>query len=45
MKSAGLHRSYINQVEHGHKAATVVVLVRLARALSMTPSGLLREIA
>ena len=44
-EQAGLHRTYINQVEHGHKAATVVVLVRLARALGITPATLLHEIS
>lgn len=42
---AGIHRTYLNQVEHGHKAATAVVLVHLARAMNTKPSALLQGIA
>lgn len=42
---AGIHRTYLNQVEHGHKAATTVVLVHLARALNTSAATLLRGIA
>lgn len=41
---AGLHRTYINQIEQGHKAATVVVLVRVARALDIPTAALLQAI-
>ncbi len=41
---AGIHRTYLNQVEHGHKAATAVVLVHVARALDISAAVLLRGI-
>lgn len=37
---SGIHRTYINQLENGHKNVTVVVLARLADALGTTPSAL-----
>lgn len=37
---SGIHRTYINQLENGHKNLTVVVLSRLAEALGTTPSAL-----
>lgn len=37
---SGVHRTYINQLENGHKNLTVVVLSRLADALGTTPSAL-----
>jgi transcriptional regulator with XRE-family HTH domain len=42
---ADIHRTYLNQVENGHKAITVPVLVRLSRALGITPAALLQGIA
>lgn len=42
---AGLHRTYINQLENGHKAATVVALVHVARALNVSPATLMRELS
>ncbi len=37
---SGIHRTYINQLENGHKNVTVVALSRLADALGTTPSAL-----
>jgi DNA-binding XRE family transcriptional regulator len=41
---SGIHRTYINQLENGHKNVTVVVLSRLADALGTTPSALTKGI-
>lgn len=41
---SGIHRTYINQLENGHKNLTVVVLARLAAALGTTPSALTKGI-
>lgn len=41
---SGIHRTYINQLENGHKNVTVIVLSRLADALGTTPSALARGI-
>lgn len=41
---SGVHRTYINQLENGHKNLTVVVLSRLADALGTTPSALTKGI-
>ena len=41
---SGIHRTYINQLENGHKNLTVVVLSRLADALGTTPSALTKGI-
>ena len=37
---SGIHRTYINQLENGHKNLTVIVLSRLADALGTTPAAL-----
>lgn len=41
---SGIHRTYINQLENGHKNLTVIVLSRLADALGTTPSALTKGI-
>lgn len=38
---SGLDRSFISQVECGHKQPSLVTIFQLAKALSTTPSGLL----
>ena len=39
---AGIHRTFLNQVENGHKGITTAVLVRLAVALDTSPSDLVQ---
>ena len=41
---AGIHRTYVSQLERGLKSPTVVVLVRIARALGSKPSKILRAL-
>ena len=41
---AGLHRTYVSQVERGLKSPTIVTLLRLSRALDTTPSKLMRQL-
>lgn len=40
---ADLHRTYVGQLERGEKNVSYVNLRRVARALSMKPSELLRQ--
>lgn len=40
---SGLHRTYVSQLERGHRNATVGTLVKLAAALSVTVAGLMAE--
>jgi transcriptional regulator with XRE-family HTH domain len=40
---AGLHRTYINEVENGHRNLTLVSLRRIADATNRTPAQLLKE--
>jgi len=41
---AGVHRTYIGMIERGQKSPTLAVIVRLARALKVKPSELLRRV-
>lgn len=41
---AGIHRTYVSQLERGIKSPTLAVLIKLARALETKPSRLLRSI-
>jgi len=41
---AGLHRTYVGDVERGERNIALRNIVRLARALNVTPSDLLRGI-
>ncbi|KAB7753618.1 DNA-binding protein [Mycolicibacterium mucogenicum DSM 44124] len=41
---SGIHRTYVNQVEHGRKNVTIVLLARMAVALGTTPSALTQGI-
>lgn len=41
---AGIHRTFLNQVENGHRSITIGVLVRLAAALDTTPALLVADL-
>ena len=41
---AGIHRTYISLIERGKKSPTLAVIVRLATALGIKPSELLRRV-
>lgn len=42
--AAGLHRTYISQLEHDKKSPTVDVLFRICDALGTAPSRLLARV-
>jgi len=41
---AAIHRTYVSQIERGLKSPTIVMLLRLAKALNTTPSRILRQL-
>lgn len=41
---SGIHRTYVNQVENGHKNVTIGLLARISAALGTTPSALTQGI-
>jgi len=41
---AGLHRTYVNQLERDKKSPTVNVLFRICDALGITASGLIAQV-
>ena len=41
---AGIHRTYISQIERGLKSPTLEVLIRIATALDLRTSRLLSEL-
>lgn len=43
-EKAGLHRTYIGGVERGERNVSLENIVKIARALSVTPSQLLERI-
>ena len=43
-ESAGIKRGHIYSIETGKKSATVLLLVRLARSLGVTPGDLLQPV-
>jgi transcriptional regulator with XRE-family HTH domain len=40
-EAAGLHPTYISNLERGYRVATIVTLVRLARALEVSADRLI----
>jgi transcriptional regulator with XRE-family HTH domain len=43
-EKADLHRTYISSIERGERNVAIVNVLRLARALEMTPSELFKGI-
>ena len=41
-EKADLHHNYVGELERGEKAATIDTLVKIAKALGVRPSELLR---
>ncbi|WFU39516.1 helix-turn-helix transcriptional regulator [Bradyrhizobium sp. CB82] len=41
---AAIHRTYVSQIERGLKSPTIVMLLRLAKALDTTPSRILKSL-
>jgi transcriptional regulator with XRE-family HTH domain len=41
---ADTHRTYVSQIERGLKSPTIVMLLRLSKALETTPSKLMRQL-
>ena len=39
---AGLHRTYVSQVERGLKSPTITVVLKLSKALRTAPSEIMR---
>lgn len=42
--NAGVHRTYVSQIERGLKSPTLKTIVRLARALNITPGKLVSAV-
>lgn len=40
---SGVHRTYVSELERGLKSPTLATIERLAEALDLRPSGLLRQ--
>ncbi len=41
---AGIHRTYVSLIERGRKSPTLTIIAKLAKALNMRPSELLRRV-
>lgn len=41
---AGIHRTYVSQIERGLKMPTLAILFKIASALKVKPSDLVQEI-
>ena len=41
---AGLHRTYISQIERGLKSPTLTIVFKLSKTLGLTPSRLLAAV-
>jgi transcriptional regulator with XRE-family HTH domain len=39
---AGIHRTYVSQIERGLKSPTIVMLLKLSKGLETTPSKVMR---
>jgi transcriptional regulator with XRE-family HTH domain len=40
---AGIHRTYVSQIERGLKSPTIVMLLKLSKALETSPSTIIRQ--
>jgi transcriptional regulator with XRE-family HTH domain len=43
-EKADLHHNYVGELERGEKAATIDTIVKVAKALGIRPSSLLRDL-
>ena len=41
---AGVHRTYVSQLERGLKSPTLVVFLKISKALNVPPSQIMRQI-
>ncbi|WP_354163983.1 MULTISPECIES: helix-turn-helix transcriptional regulator [unclassified Bradyrhizobium] len=41
---AGIHRTYVSQIERGLKSPTIVMLLKLSKALETPPSKIMRQL-
>lgn len=41
---AGIHRTYVSQIERGLKMPTMAIIFRISKALNIKPSQLISEI-
>ncbi|MCW6035331.1 helix-turn-helix domain-containing protein [Spirulina subsalsa FACHB-351] len=41
---AGIHRTYVSQIERGLKSPTLLILFKISESLNTTPSILLSEV-
>jgi transcriptional regulator with XRE-family HTH domain len=41
---AGIHRTYVSQIERGLKSPTLVMLLKLAKALDTSASKIMRQV-
>ncbi|UFS73716.1 helix-turn-helix domain-containing protein [Tardiphaga sp. 37S4] len=41
---AAIHRTYVSQIERGLKSPTIVMLLKLAKALNTTPSKIMQKL-
>ena len=41
---AGIHRTYVSQIERGLKSPTIIMLLKVSRALDAAPSKIMRQL-
>jgi transcriptional regulator with XRE-family HTH domain len=41
---AGIHRTYVSQIERGLKSPTIVILLKLSKGLNTTASKIMRQL-